>query len=386
MNKPQLIKVFNDSFVGIKYYQDQIYIYYPCALGNIDIDHNQESLLDFLRTLKYQNDVSELFSSRDGSGSPIDSILWILNDYIQNGFPIKYETKITHDSKSSINWKKSMKSLIIDDKEDYIDFYSNNSKSTEDELLKAYKYCLEESTKLLGFVFSLSPYYSGFTKNHTWSYLINKELTNTFQDKKRIRLFHMLTIVNGVCSDMDSFNEFTYGSSQYHTVYEFMLKETLGNDNEADYYSRGIWHLKSGNIFEAANLRPDFILKKDNIVFIMDAKYYQFSSTGETKDLPGSSDIQKQIYYANHVNKETGVQGLYSVFILPAKLKTFIEMEYFGSATIKNEVSNNPWETIHGFFVDLENLIIKFHNIEKIHFPIESLTKLHLIDINAFIE
>ena len=72
----------------------------------------------------------------------------------------------------------------------------------------------------------------------TW--IIKNELSNTFDDMKRLRLRHMLKVINGV-EDAKAFsNNYVYGIKNYHYVYEKMIDQLfLGITGKEKYNPSG---------------------------------------------------------------------------------------------------------------------------------------------------
>ena len=99
--------------------------------------------------------------------------------------------------------------------------------ASNDVVAQIYKLCLKHSIQKIGWAFNFNPYIDVVQikscKEMTW--IIKNELSNTFDDMKRLRLRHMLKVINGV-EDAKAFsNNYVYGIKNYHYVYEKMIDQ-----------------------------------------------------------------------------------------------------------------------------------------------------------------
>ena len=117
--------------------------------------------------------------------------------------------------------------------------------------------------------------------------------------------------------------------------------------------------------FPSSDLRPDTILIKDNIAYVLDSKFYRFGYTANIKDLPETTSIEKQITYGDFIkNNKMGneIQKIRNDFILPYnkfsnKLGLNGILEYIGYSKTDYRKGLEEHEIIHAFLIDLKYVI-----------------------------
>mgnify|MGYP002916252354 FL=1 len=117
--------------------------------------------------------------------------------------------------------------------------------------------------------------------------------------------------------------------------------------------------------FPSSDLRPDTILIKDNIAYVLGSKFYRFGYTANTKDLPETTSIQKQITYGDFIkNNKMGdeIQKIRNAFIIPYnksnnKLGLNGIIEYIGYSKTDYRKGAEDHEIIHAFLIDLKYVI-----------------------------
>lgn len=119
---------------------------------------------------------------------------------------------------------------------------------------------------------------------------------------------------------------------------------------------------------------------EDDRCFILDSKYYSYSSKeneDDTEDveevsgsIPGSDSIQKQITYAEFIDREINnnsdnkrigkyrfdAADIFNVFILPAKNKDK-KFEYLGYATSEWKDNSKNYHYVHAITLDTKFLL-----------------------------
>ena len=153
----------------------------------------------------------------------------------------------------------------------------------------------------------------------------------------------MLNVICGL--DMsENQDEFVYGVDKFHYVFERMIDHIFGTEkNLKEFYPSANWFIKKYNDsdeFEkvkSSDLMPDTVLIDKNIAYILDSKYYRYGYTADYIDLPETTSIQKQITYAEYLekNNKKGISEIRSAFILPYnmnknKFNTNEKIHYIG--------------------------------------------------------
>lgn len=389
MNNHRDIKIVTvekaNDFVGIKIRDKKVEVYIPQVFR---IEDFKQDVLHFLRTISIGKNI-EKNNLRNGSDSlnevwPIDSYLWIINDYIGNGYFFNREKQYFNRNDGKIEWKKTLRKIPIfsDGNIIYDKFISSKSSATNDIVAQIYKLCLKQSIERLGwllkfnFIVDIKQFYS--TKEMIS--VIKKELLSTFDDLKRVRFRHMLKILEGNESDEMISSNYAYGINNYYYVYEVMINllfKGIHENGEKSYNPKGYWKLIGQTSQRASSLRPDTIIIKNNTTYILDAKFYRYGTTHRIEDLPQTESMQKQITYGDYIFNVIGDKNVRNAFVLPfnKELEVFKKDEhierfnessliYLGYAHVDwrdNEKKFNH-DFIHTFAIDFNYLLNNYKN------------------------
>lgn len=382
INYHKVTNKVDDSFIGIKIKNNRIDFYYP-ETYNFDessIEKSREDVLAILQTIsiaKTHSDsrikVESSFSNNEAI--PLLSYLWIIRDYLMNGFYVNREKVLKKNQRGKVDWKRTLNGQPIISKGNVV--YSDIVVSIKNELdniiVEIHKYCVKKSLDILGWLFGINssnfietkPFYKEL--KNLYIDTLRKELSQTFDDEKKLRLSNMLSIIEGLSDDQNG-NELVYGVDSYAYIFERMINSIFGNRDATKFNPSANWFMKSNDYktpFPSSNLRPDTILIKDNIAYVLDSKFYRFGYTANTKDLPETTSIQKQITYGDFIkNNKMGdeIQKIRNAFILPYnksnnKLGLNGIIEYIGYSKTDYRKGAEDHEIIHAFLIDLKYVI-----------------------------
>ena len=400
----------DDSFVGIKIKNNRIDFYYPEAynLANEkDINTFRRDFLSIINTISIAKTLSEdrakIETTLSGEDSfAMHSYLWIIKDFLLNGFYVNREKILKRNQRGRINWKRTIQTQPIVSKGNiiYTDIIVEVPNQTDNIIVEIHKYCVKKSIEIVGWLFGLTPNLvenNGFNNSKKKQYvaILQTEISVTFDDKKKERLNHMLKVIQGVNGATDS-DEFVYGVDSYYYIFERMIDHIFGNvENISDFNPRSNWYLKQ-NRFEktpSSELRPDTILldKESKTAYILDSKYYRFGITGVSSDLPESTSIQKQITYGEYVQQNHSheqIENIRSAFILPYNKKSNKwgfnnNLEYIGFSKADWKDNQETHQLIYAFLIDLKHVITTW-NLTSSH--IDDIDILTTLIENAVIE
>ena len=381
---PYYHKVTNktdDSFVGIKIRNDRIDFYYPETYNFDDssIENSRKDVLAILQSISIAKTHSDSKIKIESSFSnneaiPLLSYLWIIRDYLINGFYVNREKVFKKNQKGKIDWKRTINGQPIISKGNviYKDIVVSIKNDLDDLIVEIHKCCVKKSIDVLGWLFRIKN--SSFIQTRKLSkelknlYVdtLKKELNNTFEDFKKERLKNMLAIVEGLSEDENT-KEIVYGVDSYAYIFEKMIDSIFGNTNPSTFYPHANWYLKLNGFipFKSSDLRPDSILIKNTVAYILDSKFYRFGYTANKDDLPETTSIQKQITYGDFIkNNKLGkkIKKIRNAFILPYnkydnKLGLSNTIEYIGYSKTDYRKCEEDYEIIHAFLIDLKYVI-----------------------------
>ena len=373
-----------DTFTGIRISNRSIDFFYPetFRLSSIEDSFNfRNDIIAILTSIglakSIESPTKEIESSfAESKDFSIISYLWILNDYYKNGIWTNKAKKFREGQFGKINWKRTLQQppFISNGRIVYPNSIVESTVAVDDILSEIHRYCVKISVDFLGWLYNISCDFVvaeiNSQKKKEYSHILHKELSKTFQDEKRTRLSHMLKIIDGIDTDNQS-KEIVYGVSSYHYVFERMVDVVFGNqDDLAEFYPQAYWMIGDTEKQESSSLRPDTVRIEGTTAYILDSKYYKFGK------LPTTSDIQKQITYAEYLENQKGhlYAPIKNAFILPFdKTKHNISdterdvWKYIGYAKTdwKKEIVQGETPShyvVYGYYIDTTDLIHRYRN------------------------
>lgn len=402
-----------DNFVGLKYKKDQINVFLPIGYNkqvfSTDDELSSEQKIDLLLLLKTVTLVKSLNNEKTDFGDnignndevPYNSLIWIISDYFNNGLYQEIDKKYSQKGHGKINWKKTLNSehYFEDDSVTFINPYYESSIQRSTLITELNNYCLHISFKYIGFLFGKvflpeCNINEESIKDNIQYYMdvINKELSKSFNDRKKTLLTNMKRIL--MMNSDDSFEvQPTYGTRRYEYAWEKMVNDTLGSKIDiSKFFPNAYWNLQGKVEEDKSKLRPDSILLNSNKVYILDAKYYKYGITGNISDLPHTDSIQKQITYGDHISNNPQTYGveknnIYNAFILPFNkddkpFKCDDNIKYMGYANSawRDKKENYNYEKILLLLIDTKYMIDCFYqreiaDLKKLIELIEKLSK-----------
>ena len=371
--------------VGISFSNDRVELVVP-KFFRIENDEHvlKNDILLFLESISIAKKINYKNSSNtkdNDNGWPIESYVWLIHDYLENGFYYKRETVYSKDLNGKISWKRALKNtpIISDGNIIYDKLITSKNSPSNDLITHIYKICLRESLEKVGWLFNYGFKILEFPliSSEEMVYRVKSELSSTYDDVKRIRFKHMLNILEKVDDKSIQKDKFQYQINNYYYVFEQMIDNIfngLSGKEKKRYNPTGHWMLLGeGDPKKASDLRPDTICKIDDETFIIDAKMYQYGCTHNIDDLPDTQSLQKQVTYGEYVYNKIDRNGkVRNAFILPydKELESFKNDEniyryddsnlvYIGEGYVDwTDTSNKKdHERIFAFLIDFNYLL-----------------------------
>ena len=371
--------VSNDLFVGLKLNENCIDFYYPIELDN-RIKTNKKLCYKFLQTIGREVSIFQAAHNNVKNFDALFSMQWLLMDYKKNGIQNIKVKKISNNFEGRIEWKKIISEstpIISDNNYIFKKIYSSRNIQTENEIIRIYKYCLKYSSDIIGWIYEVFYQIESLIDLKHSLNILKKALSITYNDSYRIKLTHLLNILEFIDYKAIDNSLITFGVNNYHPIYERMLVETIQQDHIkiSMYYPKGIWEI-DGDRLNASTLRPDFIFEDEDHIIIFDAKFYRRNNKTSLSGLPSSGDIQKQVIYGEYI-KSISSKKIYNSFVLPGNVENGIE--YYGKSYLEG-INNEYFHTIVSMKIDLEKLINNYLSNKKI----DSQQLLNIIISNSF--
>lgn len=376
----------SNSFVGIKIDEGIVKVFVPRVFRE-DEDWKKDIRL-FLKSIeiaktKNTENINKGSNNTDNAW-PIDSYLWLINDYLENGLYYNREKKLSRSNSGKIEWKRTLQQVPIysDGNIIYDQLITSKMTPANDMITHIYKLCLRQSVDKIGWLFNYNFHIQidQLVSIKEMIMRVRKELNETFDDIKRIRFNHMLNILKTTEGDNMLSSHYSYGITNYYYVFETMvdmLFDGITGDEKKKYDPNGYWQLNGQNRFLASRLRPDTILKRNDKTYILDAKMYQYGATHDRSKLPETQSLQKQITYGDFVSNNLRDKNIRNAFILPYNkcLKSFINdpgaikyndsnLVYFGYAYVdwRDDEDFQDYDNIYAFGIDFNYLLNNYKN------------------------
>lgn len=315
------------------------------------------------------------------------SMIWLIRDYIDNGYYTETERVVCRGDKGRIDWKHTFKhSGIYFDGINiiYRDFYiQKNMLNNANIIAQIYKCCLTYSAERLGFLYNVSQtersVYNIESSSDVafMSYQVQRELNKTFNSYKRQLLQNLLTILKGRQGNIRAVSLCMH-DKEFEYVFEFLVNSVFGTEKVHDFYNEYRYCI-GGKLNSASKLRPDTIMKNNQggcpDFYVLDAKYYNYGYSGNPRDLPQAAAIAKQISYNYYLHDNFTIEDktrrntFYSVFLLPFSKGSDVistaqdAIRYIGYAT--NNADIKPENKVAVCCVDLKTLVDVYFGLAR---------------------
>ncbi len=374
----------NNNMVGIEFTKEKVNIYFPIGYnidGIKDTPKEKEAILQIIRTISLckNNDTNYEYDYNYGeeNGVPINSYLWLLNDYLNNGLYNVREKKYMVSQKGKVNWKKtfSTKAYFSEEEIVYLNPIVEYNSRTDNVITDIHGICVNICIEKLGWLFGdfekLEQYneYIPDSIRKVYIDVLRKELAASFNDNKKTLINHLIRVVSEQANEDSNDIVNNILVSKYDHAWETMVKKVFGNDeNLKKYFPEIKWSLKYSKN-PKPTMRVDSVINKNDILYIIDAKYYKYGIIGEG-NLPGAEDVDKQITYGEFNNRKEEFKNVYNAFVIPYNKKqnkfgleeNIVEVGNVTNNARTDDGDEEPYKKIAIILVDTKFLIDTYYN------------------------
>lgn len=384
-----------DKFVGLKYSENKLQIYFPVGYAHSDsADEKQirKEILNLISILSSFGEkcemlkASDLFSKSSDVLFPIHAYLFIISDFLNHGYFTQKETVYKKSSSGKINWSRTIKQVrpqLVNESIFYFDFITQHTDYNQNELIsQIHKYCVWECFSKIGYLFSsFIPQKPAIKFNKIlFNSVIKIQAAKTFNENNLLLFKNMLDVINYLDSSNENKN-FIYGTQNFHHIWEALVDSVYGEKDKEKFYPKVYWKLKNGKSYSQDkfnSLRPDTIMitnrgKPGQKIFVIDSKYYRYGATKNPNHLPDSSSVVKQIAYAQYienpnnkipddVKKNLTPQKIYNAFIMPSDNQLPQNIGYSSADYVFSQSDTEPvssYSKIHGILLDIKQLMFR---------------------------
>lgn len=240
VNKMPKGLLYDLNTTGIRIEDGEINIYVPQVFRK-EQNYKRDILL-FLKSISLIGKPDKVKLNKGSNNLdnvwPINSYLWIIKDYLENGFYYNREKVYSNSYRGKIEWKKTMKQIPIysDGNIIYDKLVTSKMAASNDLIAQIYKLCLKQSIEKIGWVYNynLKVDVQQIVSTSEMVATVRKEINNTFDDIKRMRFNHMLKIFKTTEGNKVVSNEYTYGIENYYYVFETMVDKLFDGIKESE--------------------------------------------------------------------------------------------------------------------------------------------------------
>lgn len=355
------------TFVGVIVVAGRVLKCYPKYLLNADRPKNElRQVLKVLEKYNTKEQIVRMFndSSESSAFNLLAVLLFLMQDYYENGVYSNTEDIIESNGSGEILWDKTINetfTLLSNNRPYYIDLQTKKRVTDDYDYFKRLHECiltkvseeLKEAELLDLFEITgvdlTDEVFDDFGEEEYILYRIEKELNNQFNTRKQLLLKTIYTYIahSGSLYDTDCLSLF--GTNSFNLVWEGICADIMDNQLDVrlgalqlptplkpeydrkqkliDLIEKPLWSVTGKTA--ADTLIPDLVSISDNKFIIFDAKYYNavLEPGQPPKAQPGIESVTKQYLYQLAYQKfidDHGFAGVENCFLMPTEEKTII--------------------------------------------------------------
>ena len=372
------------TFVGVIIVSGRVLKCYPKYL--LHDDHPIKHMCKVLKVLEKYNSKEQIVhmfneDSEEKSFNLLAVLLFLLQDYFENGIYNNTEDIIECNGNGEIIWEKTINetfALISSNRPYYLELQTKKHVTDDYDYFKRLHECILtkasrelKDAELLD-LFEITEVdltdeaLEDFGEDEYILYRIEKELNTQFNTRKQLVLKTLATYIahKGSLYDTDSLSLF--GTNSFNLVWEGVCSDIVGNCLKkplntiklpidlkwVDQGNMQLIELIDKPYWSASNkpapktLEPDIITISDRKFIIFDAKYYNAKLEEDEipSGQPGVESIIKQYMYQlayKRFMKDHGFESVVNCFLLPTDQnkkvnKGFVKMEMLANLKLED--------------------------------------------------
>jgi len=364
--------------IGLQIKDGEPVFLFPCKYPNPwNDDVRKQDMLNILRIVdRYKSQKKVLDSFEEKRNFPFDAYLRIIKDYIENWYYVENETAYTKDWNWKIDWKRTIKNNKIYVWLENI-IYSELIKkrityNSENIITRIHKFCVNEALDKMGWYFWIGKTQTEdtlpFMERTSMIQVLYSEFSKTFVDSKKRLLLNMIRMLEWLDNNFRNTTRFDISTKDFEDVFEQLLRKQFWTEDESNFNPTAQYYLLrwdwSYSRQTAWALIPDVIMRDENDIYVIDAKYYSYWFDNEIWSLPATSSIHKQVTYAEDIDHLKKYDVIYNLFILPYNWEDFLKYVWYATTSWKS--NDKTYEKVHVVLVDMRTLINWFAKMKWI--------------------
>jgi len=321
-----------DSFVGVKADTDDAVIYFPIGYqlppNDDDLRADINNLFYVLAAFMKEDKVIEesKFAAPRTVDFPMHAYLKVIRDFLRTGrYYVETDPRYKTDTKGNASWPKTVREQRpLVQKNGSLVFTQMTVRSVtpnaDKKITQIHRYCVYEAFDKMGWLYvPYMPEQPGpHPENREAIYILDKKLATTHNDVEQ-ELFSAMRAMLVYMDEKTSEKQYFFGTDFFDRVWEKMIDKAFGIEDKDQFFPHTRWLLDFGRDKIKTPLQPDSIMIYNDKLYVLDAKLYRYGQSGRSDHLPNGQDINKQITYAEYIEREKGISSdrLYNAFIMP---------------------------------------------------------------------
>lgn len=314
---------YSFEYVGVIIFNNQVLFLIPKYVKYSDETVVAKQILSVFNEYSKRENLNEeeiesigsIYSSTEYN--MLSVIIFLLNDYAENGLYSNDKNIYLFSGDDEINWQKTIDEVqpILNNGEPiYLEYFTSSTQNDEENYFRQlHKYVLSECSNkfsklgladFLGFepvVFDVDE--DGLGTPQSILSRVEIELNVQFTNRKQLLLKSISSFIAKEKMETNDFTISFYGSRNFNLVWEKTCAYILDNKYTSlkNHISKPEWKASTGKVHEAKTLVPDIIsiYKQCQKAFLIsDAKYYSIKlDNSQLSGNPGVEDVMKQYLY-----------------------------------------------------------------------------------------
>ena len=373
-----------DRFVGIKADTESAEIYFPIGWSLSEDDKTiRKDIITLFNILYDFMKKDKLISARNFNNPqdvefPIHAYLKIITRFLNDGkYYVESDPEYKVGAKGSVSWSRTLRSQKGIVKNGNLIFTNTIARhltpNFNKQITQIHKFCVYEAFDKLGWLYIANkPELPGICPSVRESIqILTQKISHSHNDNEQELFGAMLNMLKYM-DEQNSEKNYLFGTDYFERIWEGMINKAFGIKDKTGYIPKTRWLFDYGKGKENSPLFPDSIMIYKDKIYVLDAKYYKYGQTGNTDDLPGSADINKQITYGEYIARHLQIpnEKLFNAFLLPYNMtdnKFAFESVFgnFGEAVGDWKDNTKNYERVQGIVVDTRFLMYNYLTISE---------------------
>ncbi|MDF2546099.1 MAG: hypothetical protein K0R93_997 [Anaerosolibacter sp.] len=312
---------FSFNVTGFLIKGNHILVVFPKGYKLPDEDEQLElhvrTLAETLARYRSEEELEEeekelLGNPEEADPEGIAAAIWLISDYENNGY-IRKEIRSHRSSHgANIDWPRTVRKmtpLFSKGSPIYPDVLTRRSRIDYNNLLyQLHMYAVQRSYEKYGWILGWEKMdTSGFIAEmpcdrYVARYILQRELEDTFVDREMKLINILMEFIIGSGEDDERIKLSTLATPYFHYVWEKICGHVFLNRYKdlSNFIPKPRWN---SSLEKSISQRPDLLYVEDEILYILDAKYYDVN-----RNLPGWHDLVKQFYYYFSMHKKSAMK------------------------------------------------------------------------------